>query len=159
MDTDIDTAKKLGYDVTLSIEGYEGHASGTQTGVDNDGEPVFKEGDPLSFPDIYRVTGHGVSTQIPADDSDAWKRLTNKKAHDYRVMSESGETDPKVLMQANLDAAVDLGDMKKSAADKIMVDMDKPTTTADMATVMEAVMSASDFNTAKANLQKLMSNA
>lgn len=101
----IDKARDLGYSVGVAFEGYGGDRA--------DG----------GVPTVYRVEGFGVSTQIAHDDEDAWKRMTNAKAHEHRDKfmrandpDDDFEWTDEEMNLSSIDAAVALGDMSKEDA-------------------------------------------
>jgi hypothetical protein len=59
----IDKARELGYEVSVSFEGYD------------------------DVPTVYHVEGHGISTQYSHNDEVAWANLVNRKAHAHREKS------------------------------------------------------------------------
>lgn len=107
----IDKAEGLGYSVGVAFEGHGGDR---------------KDG---GVPTVYRVEGFGITTQIAADDEDAWKSITNAKAHEHREKSaraidpdDDFEWTPEEQMKSSLDAAVATGGMERADATQAMKD-------------------------------------
>lgn len=100
-----DRVAELGYTVAVAFEGYGGDRA--------DG----------GVPTVYRVEGFDMSTQIAADDEDAWKRLTNAKAHEHAEKSARAADPEDEFEWSQEDAALSaievglaLGDISKEDA-------------------------------------------
>jgi hypothetical protein len=97
MTTNVEKLKSLGYEIEVAVEGYEAEG--------------------IEQPTVFSVSGFGIqSLHVEETDTDTWKRLANKKAHDSRVLQKEEGVSAREKLESDVAAQVALGDISQEEA-------------------------------------------